>query len=276
MLWQTEEFYIQYFLVREIEELKKNLEFLEIYKIEDLVKKGCYGDIFKQAENTISLLSRLTEEELRYKRDKAIPLQIIQMAFFSSTDYFPYLKLIDKNQNKEIFIRLDVIKRVVTEHLFFQKGFFSPYILTYICGKYGHRIFFPKDVEMYKYVSDDGSPMFGDMFYFERHPELYGDGKEVLYIGENGKLKINLSRADFDRVINFFKRIEWIDVDDILKKDRKFLGSSYKPKATKELLRKAVLEGKTDEEIYAMFRDVNPRQLAAIKAHKTRGTYEKK
>jgi hypothetical protein len=152
---------------------------------------------------------------------------------------------------------------------------YALFILDRDCESY-----FVDDMKRYYYISDVGSPMVGDKFYFNKHPEWFDFRGYPIYIEvEGNKRKIILGKNEITKkkILSraFQNSLKWTkSMLSMFIPEREFLGSSYKPKATKELLKKAVIEGKTDEEIFEMFRDVNPRQLAAIKAHKTIGTYE--
>jgi hypothetical protein len=135
--------------------------------------------------------------------------------------------------------------------------------------------YFCDGLESYRYVSSSGSPMLTDIFDLSTHPELYRF-KGELDSRPNGiflnDIKID-ECSDHPLVKSFISqaRRPYKLYQDSFKliKERKFLGSSTKPRISKEKARELIKRDVPSEEILKTYRGVTKQQLAGYKAWKT-------
>lgn len=182
-----------------------------------------------------------------------------------------------------------------------------PFIGSFLQRRYENP-FFLEDVESYKYVSDDGSPMISDLFFFNSHPEWFDEKKfpiemycpvscqdfqsfadifptcehssyrigdddlEVLNPKFDPLLKKCMSQAHFVQTKRdvFARKVEYG------KTERVFLGSSSKPIINLDKARELIENGVETRDILMNYRGVTKQQLAALKAWKTMRAEEQK
>lgn len=145
-----------------------------------------------------------------------------------------------------------------------------------------NQAYFCEDMQRNNYRNVAGKLMMGDLFFFDQKREKFNlpvkieniDGVNKLSI--KGKIAASPFKGYEKKILNDMKRI--VITNALAQRSippRIDLGSSYKPKADNDTLKGELLNGTPEEEIYEKYRDVNPRTIAAIKAHITMGTYRK-
>jgi|GEM_PF-1780566 len=170
--------------------------------------------------------------------------------------------------------------------------------------------FFCESLERYEYQNPNGTRMYGDMFFFERHPEWYDEKKHPISMRANksGNREIIIGNATKQGYTSLkIDELGYRDIiidnnnkENILEKKcikhalfvnevsctkrknmpkRVVLGTIEDPKIKSsctfnELIRNELLSGTPEIELYEKYPKLNPRKVAAIKAHITMGTYE--
>jgi hypothetical protein len=160
--------------------------------------------------------------------------------------------------------------------------------LAYYLIMWRMKPYFPTSHEAYSYVSNKGSPMLMDLWFADSledkiRPNFFtivgNKGIAILDKVEGRKRKESLEKAYY-----FVRKMMPYFSGDMIITDRKFLGSSYQPRLrdnletiepelTKEEAVDLLASGIPPKEIAEAYSGFTERQLAAFKAHVTRGTY---
>lgn len=147
-------------------------------------------------------------------------------------------------------------------------------------GASKNRIYFPRNLKNYSYISESGTPMIGSVFrmdfpttitHFARQfVKSLGFPNEINIRNRNKTLKcLEMAFKAYDDMSNDPAH----DLREAIKK-REFLGNSAKPVLTKQKAINDFRAGLSVEDVRAKYRRVNGKPLAAWKAHVTMGTYD--
>ncbi len=199
------------------------------------------------------------------------------------------LKVMDGRTPMEVIARHREYRNIARDLLWtslIHNGLSSTEALLYFIIR--SRPYFLDQSESYSYVSNSGSPMLFDLFFFNKHESELRPFQDFLSFNPENKTYSTWANVSPKKELILKERAREI-VDRLEKKmivefhsieERVHLGSSYspgarKPKISTEDARYLVIEGVPIKEILDTFSGVTVAQLRAFKAHNTMGTYQK-